>query len=1009
MTATHAAVLFLSGLGLLGCQSHPMRADRERGARHSLLELVAYGCAGNETRVARTPGVRSAGRVEYRHGHGRGELSEWYAQTARGVEQGFTLDHPACAGEVVFDVSTGDFTPRLTDDGAAVELLDSSGALRLHYSNLSARDASGRELPATLAVAIDRITIRVAAQNATYPVVVDPLLWAQQAVLLAGDGAPGDQFGSAVALDGDTAIVGANEKQIGASVGQGAAYVFVRSGTAWAQQGPALLASDGAQNDVFGSAVALSGNTAVVGANNHGHSLPGNLNGGGAAYVFVRSGASWAQQGPPLVDGNGAASNDQFGYSVAVEGDTAAFGAPEGGDKRQGAAYVFVRSGTSWAQQGPALEPDDGAISDAFGVSLALDGDTIAIGAPDKSLGSGRYQGAAYVFVRSGATWLQQGPALTPSDARDDAAFGSSVALSGDTLVIGASNGGNNLNGVAYVFTRTGSIWTQQGAPIAPSDPSPLDTFGLSVALSGDKLVVAAANNVTAGAYLFQRGGNTWTQQGARFAISNGVINGGHLVEPGYLVALSADTAVVGAYAENAAQGEAFVWASPVGAACNGPADCAGQSCVDGVCCDAACAGACDVCKASLGALADGVCTVLPAGSAGSPACGPFVCNGVSASCTTCAHDSECTPGRYCGADGTCHAQEPLGGGCDETPGNACLEAGCAVCASGHCADGVCCNSACGGACDVCSSALGASADGTCSLAPLGSAGAPACANGAACNGASATCPLTCSSDSDCASDHYCAANGACLSRKALGSICDQRGGADCKLADCRVCVGANNCVDGVCCDAPCSGACDVCTKSLGASADGTCTILGKGAPGQPACAAGATCDGTQPVCPGAGCKSDADCPTGDACESNGECVVKPPLPGHCNGDRTQELGPDGGLLQDCGRYRCVVDTCRSNCTTDADCSNGNHCDLSANQCVAGASTADGGGDASAGTSGAGGAAAGAGGSGGAVTAAGAGGCGCRTTTAPARGDWFATLSLVALMGAWRRRSRRTR
>lgn len=210
--------------------------------------------------------------------------------------------------------------------------------------------------------------------------------WNQQAKFSAADGFYGDCFGVAVALSGDTAVIGAPGKSVNGVSGAGAAYVFVRSGTNWKQQSR-LSAADIMPGDYFGSAVALSASTALVGAFTK--------NGGtGAAYVFVRSTAGWTQQAE-LTAADGA-PNDQFGFSLALSGSTAVVGAWNT-TSSAGAAYVFVRSNGAWSQQ---AELTAGAPESQFGFSVALSGATAVVGAPNDN----DVIGAAYVFGRSGTS-----------------------------------------------------------------------------------------------------------------------------------------------------------------------------------------------------------------------------------------------------------------------------------------------------------------------------------------------------------------------------------------------------------------------------------------------------------------------------------------------------------------------------------------------------------------------------------------------------------------------------
>jgi uncharacterized protein (DUF2345 family) len=218
--------------------------------------------------------------------------------------------------------------------------------------------------------------------------------WKKQATLTPSGGTAGD-FGSSVALSGSTAVIGATGK----NSFTGAAYVFVRSGTSWKQQAK-LSASDGAAGDVFGSSVAISGSTAVIGARS--------ANSVGAAYVFVRSGTTWSQQAKLTASHRTVGA---FGSSVAVHGSTALVGDPVGPLQR-GAAYVFVRAGSTWSRQAK-LPASNATECESFASSVALSRSTALIGAPGKKYNAG----AAYVFARSKTAWPRQAK-LTASRRR---------------------------------------------------------------------------------------------------------------------------------------------------------------------------------------------------------------------------------------------------------------------------------------------------------------------------------------------------------------------------------------------------------------------------------------------------------------------------------------------------------------------------------------------------------------------------------------------------------------
>ncbi len=332
-----------------------------------------------------------------------------------------------------------------------------------------------------------------------------------QQQLTAADGAAFDEFGHSVALsgDGNTAIAGARLDDIGANFSQGTATVFTRTGPFWTQQ-QQLTAAGGMQFDSFGFSVALSndGNTAIVGA-------VGRNTNQGAAMVFTRAGAVWTQQQELTVAGSSL-----FGRSVALssDGNTAVVGG-------KASAVAFSRSGAVWIQQQQLVAPA-GAAGGEFGVSVALsaDGNTALVGANLHDIGANIDQGSANVFTRSGTVWTQQQQLTATGGAAGDE-FGISVALSsdGNTAIVGANldDVGTKTNqGSATVFTRSGTVWTQQQQLVATGGVLG-DQFGASVALSGDgntAIVGAAMDSVGASfqmgsATVFGRSGNVWTPQ----------------------------------------------------------------------------------------------------------------------------------------------------------------------------------------------------------------------------------------------------------------------------------------------------------------------------------------------------------------------------------------------------------------------------------------------------------------------------------------------------------------
>jgi nucleoside-specific outer membrane channel protein Tsx len=283
-------------------------------------------------------------------------------------------------------------------------------------------------------VAVSGSTAVVGAfgRDAAYVFVRSGTIWSQQAELTASDGAPGDGFGISVALSGSRLVVGSDFNN-GVT---GAAYVFVRSATAWSEQAK-LTASDGAGYDRFGGSVAISGSSVVVGA-------VGNDFYTGAAYVFERAGMTWPERAK-LTASDGAGF-ERFGESVAITGSRVVVGAS--GHPDAGAAYVFVRSETgTWSEQAK-LTASDGVVGDRFGSSVAIVGPTAVAGAPGRKTSTG----AAYVFVRSGTTWPQQAR-LTASDGARRDGLGSSVAISGSRVIVGAPSVSRTPStGAAYLY-----------------------------------------------------------------------------------------------------------------------------------------------------------------------------------------------------------------------------------------------------------------------------------------------------------------------------------------------------------------------------------------------------------------------------------------------------------------------------------------------------------------------------------------------------------------------------
>ena len=328
--------------------------------------------------------------------------------------------------------------------------------------------------------------------------------WSQGQKLTASDGLPGDEFGYRVALADDTLLVGAFTATVGSNVSQGAAYVFTQSNGTW-NESQKLTANDGAVFDNFGASVALDGSTLVVGAN--GATVGGNA-AQGAVYVFTESNGTWMQTQKLAAD-DGAAF-DNFGLSVAFKGSTLLVGSPQaaiGANAAQGAIYVFTESNGTWSQT-QKLTANDGAHSDSFGESVALNESTALIGAYNATINGHAFQGAAYIFTESNGTW-NQGQKLTASDGTTNANFGNAVALEGSSALIGADGStvaGNTYQGKTYLFSESGGNWTQSDTFIA-SDGAVDDYFGAALAWDGATALISTPHPVI--------NGNAW--QGAAY------------------------------------------------------------------------------------------------------------------------------------------------------------------------------------------------------------------------------------------------------------------------------------------------------------------------------------------------------------------------------------------------------------------------------------------------------------------------------------------------------------
>jgi hypothetical protein len=538
------------------------------------LRLVSWGAAQDLHPVHPANAFSESNRVEYR----RGPLTEWYVNTAMGLEQGFTIDAPPVDDiyNLVLEMTLdGDLKAALAASGNAVTFHHEATQITLTYSGLASWDAIGDALEARIELAANgtRLRLVVGIADAAWPITVDPI-FTQVAKLLPTPEIFFDNtwFGKCVAVDGDLMVVGLRDDENGSDAG--AAYVFQRDqggADTWGQVAR-ITATDCSAHDSFGYSVSISGDTVIVGAPNG----DGNDQSSGSAYVFRRDHGgtgAWGQVAK-LIAADGEFF-DEFGISVSISGDTAIIGARRDNDQGtdSGSTYVFRRDqggSDTWGQV-TKIAAADGANSDYFGASVAMSGDTAIVGARNDD-DNGYDSGSAYVFQRD-----QGGPdawgnvaKITASDGEINDLFGYSVAISADTAIVGAHRDDDNgsSSGSTYVFQRHQGGTNAWGrvAKITPADGTVADTFGTSVSISADTAIVGAPydddNGSDSGsAYVFVRGqggSDAWGQV-AKITPVGGATEDVF----GVSVSISGDTAVVGAYRDDdngADSGSAYIF-----------------------------------------------------------------------------------------------------------------------------------------------------------------------------------------------------------------------------------------------------------------------------------------------------------------------------------------------------------------------------------------------------------------------------------------------------------------
>jgi len=386
----------------------------------------------------------------------------------------------------------------------------------------------------------------------------------QQGSKLVGTGAVGEAgqgYSISISADGNTAIVGGFSDNGRA----GAAWVYTRSGGTWSQQGNKLVGTGAVGSRAeqgYSVSISADGNTAIVGGcfDNR----VGTNKDLGSVWVFTRSGGTWSQQGSKLV-GTGAVGPAYQGTSVSIsaDGNTAIVGGL-GDNNNAGAAWVYTRSVGIWSQQGSKLV-GTGAVGNAEqgqSVSISADGNTAIVGGNRDNSDAG----AAWVYTRSGGTWSQQGSKLVGSGALGDAEQGISVSISanGNTAMVGGRFDNGN-EGAAWVYKRSGGTWSQQGSKLVGTGAVGNAEQGRSVSISADgntAIVGGRGDNAGSGAaWVYTRSGGTWSQHGNKL-VGTPDVNIDNRAQRGISISISADgnTAIVGAHRDNSGTGAAWVY-----------------------------------------------------------------------------------------------------------------------------------------------------------------------------------------------------------------------------------------------------------------------------------------------------------------------------------------------------------------------------------------------------------------------------------------------------------------
>ncbi len=574
------------------------------------LDSVGYGADQRFVKMAR-PTIEG-NQISYH----RGLLTEWYRNGPFGLQQGFTLvERPAykfndkqknSIPQPLFPLNCPSILPcekrhfvnkpnmplltlnltlshgwqaTISADGQSAMLIGPNGS-RLRYGELFVYDAANEQIPAYLTILEKNshsiLQIQVDDRTAGYPLTIDPFF--QAAKLTASDGMMNDEFGMGVAISGDTVVIAAPENG-----GKGAVYVYEKPANGWITTDSftaKLTASDGITDDEFGSGVAIENDTIVIGAGANDEKGDD----AGAVYVYEKPASGWITTSnfTAKLTASDAGIEDRFGNNLAINNDTIFVGVSGDDDKGDGSGsvYVYQKPASGWSTSSlftAKLIASDGAAGDGFGRAIAVSGNIIVIGAMGDD-DKGGNAGAAYIYEKSAIGWVTTSSfaaKLTASDGGATQNFGNDVAIDGNVVVIGAQYDDDKglFSGSAYVYQKPFFGWFTTDkftAKLTASDGATTDTFGHTVNISGETIVITALfendKGQNAGAvYTYKRPIGGWVTTEAfevKLTASDGAANDNF----GEAVAMNNHTIVIGSPFdddEGDKSGSAYIFTEP--------------------------------------------------------------------------------------------------------------------------------------------------------------------------------------------------------------------------------------------------------------------------------------------------------------------------------------------------------------------------------------------------------------------------------------------------------------